>query len=143
MVSEHYLCSYWIHGTGIFFTTCNIYHENSTIPLGNPMGKPPFFLDKKSPTRKPWAFRRMFRMDSADAWVAKAANGQLPCYETTALPWAPFPENVRKRTAAWCTVMRCLARESGRWMCPLEMWVESVNVAVPLDAIALSMFRYF
>lgn len=34
-----------------------------------------------------------------------------------------------------------LGRESGRWICPLEMWVESVDVAVPLDAIALRIFR--
>lgn len=93
MVSEHYLCSHWIQWDLVYFN--NIYHENSTI------------------LRKPWAFRRMFRMDSADAWVAKATNGQLPCYETTALPWAPCLENVRKRTAAWCTVMRCLAGRVG------------------------------
>lgn len=40
---------------------------------------------------KPYAFRRMFRMDRADAWVLRAAG--KPC---NALPWQSQKESWRK-----------------------------------------------
>lgn len=52
----------------------------------------------------PYAFRRLFRMDSAEAWVAKRGGdgreGQLPCYDRAKLPWQ------RREEAMWCSVVR-------------------------------------
>lgn len=109
----------------------NIYHESSTIPLGKPMGF--HGSGDRGPSGACFAWTLPMPgwpkppTDSCPATRPRLCRGGR--FRTT---WG----NGQPRGARWCLA------ERWRGICPLEMWVEPVDVAMPLDAIALSIFGY-